>query len=111
MPHIICEYSRELSKYLNVTHMLHDMHQHLGKEPSVDLKRIKTRAVPVDDFVVGDGETYHHMMHITLKVMEGRDAEVRKRMAVDLQTIAKGYVQDCAVTAEVVELDKETYCA
>lgn len=110
MPHIVVEYSENL-KDLKVVPLLNALHSNLAAEESVQLDRIKTRAVKLTDFVVADKGIYGSMLHITLKLMPRPD-DVAKRMATNLQTIAKSFVPaECKVTAEVVELNPNTYCA
>jgi 5-carboxymethyl-2-hydroxymuconate isomerase len=109
MPHIVVEYSDTLK--MNVPAVLKELHENLAKEESVQLDRIKTRAIPLKNFVIADRGTEGSMVHITLKVMTRPD-DVAKRMAVNLQTIVRHHVPaDCKVTAEVVELNAATYCA
>jgi hypothetical protein len=65
----------------------------------------------VKDVVIADEGVAGSMVHITLKIMP-RPVEVAKRMALNLQQIVRRNVDvKCKVTAEVVELDAETYCA
>lgn len=109
MPHIIVEYSS--GAIADVPKVLKQLHENLAAEESVDITRIKTRAIPVKDVVVADEGANGSMVHITLKVMP-RPVDVAKRMAVNLQQIVRSNVGDkCKVTAEVVELSPDTYCA
>lgn len=109
MPHIVVEYSDP--PVFNVPDLLRELHETLAREESVDLKRIKTRAVPLKDFIVGDKGSQGAMVHITLKLMP-RLPEVAKRMAQALHEIVRGKAgADCAVTVEVVELNPDTYCS
>ncbi len=109
MPHIVVEYSADLS--FDLPEMLRQMHVKLGAEDSVDIKRIKTRAIPLKDTIVGDKGAAAHMVHIAIKLMP-RPKDVAKRMASDLQALVRTHVPaGCAVTAEVVTLDPDTYCA
>ena len=107
MPHIIVEYSDTLD--LNVPQLLKDLHENLAAEESVNLARLKTRAIPIKNFIVGDKGPKGQMLHIVLKVLP-RPVDVAKRMAVGLHTTAKKHVPaDVSVTAEVVDLNADTY--
>jgi 5-carboxymethyl-2-hydroxymuconate isomerase len=109
MPHIVVEYSP--GTLSDVPKILKQLHENLAAEESVDIARIKTRAVPVKDVVVGDEGAGGSMVHITVKLMP-RPVDVAKRMASNLQQIVRSNVSDkCKVTAEVVELHPDTYCA
>ncbi len=109
MPHIIIEYSS--GTISDVPQLLQQLHENLAAEESVDITRIKTRAIPLHNVVVADEGAKGSMVHITVKVMK-RPVEVAKRMALNLQQIVRSKVDaKCKVTAEIVELDAETYCA
>jgi 5-carboxymethyl-2-hydroxymuconate isomerase len=105
MPHIVVEYSHELEHL--APHIISAVHASLGAEDSVDIARIKTRAVKLDDYIVGRGDK--KMIHVTLKIMP-RDMEVKKRMAQNIQRSVLKHAPDAAVTVETVILDPDTYC-
>lgn len=109
MPHIIVEYSTPQPD-LNVKKLLNDLHQGLATEQGVDIARIKTRAIPLNDFVVGGENEPNAMIHITLKIMPGRPVEIQKQMIQKLFNIARTHTPDGIVTAETMELIAETYC-
>ncbi len=110
MPHIVVEYSDNITG-LNVPKLVQELHATLAKEESVDIKRIKSRAIPFGVYVVGDKGPDGAMVHITLKVLP-RPVDVAKRMALDLQKTVRNHVKpECAVTVEIVNLDGATYCA
>lgn len=115
MPHIIVEHSVRLLDGVTQEALLHALHQRVAAEASVDIKRIKTRSIPLEDVIVGDTGDENLMMHITLKLLAGRATAVRKGIAADLQKIGREFLSrcghgNCPVTVEIVELDPETYC-
>jgi 5-carboxymethyl-2-hydroxymuconate isomerase len=108
MPHIIVEYSDTLN--LNVPQLLTELHENLAAEETVNVARLKTRAVPIRDFIVGDKGPSGQMVHVVLKVLP-RPNEVAKRMACNLKTVVRNHVApETSVTVEVVELNGDTYC-
>ncbi len=111
MPHIIIEYSNNLTE-LNVTKLMHDCHHAMDGLHNVTTDRVKTRAVKLDDFLVGVHGATGQMVHITLKLMTGRSVEARHELAKILYDKAKKHIpESAALTVEVVELDKATYMA
>jgi 5-carboxymethyl-2-hydroxymuconate isomerase len=116
MPHIVVEHTKRLMDEPTHAAFLKALHERVAAEPSVDIKRIKTRSIPLEDAIVGDDSMEDWMIHIALKLMSGRSAELRKSIALDLQKIARDFLErsgkhTCAVTVEIVELDPQTYCA
>lgn len=111
MPHIVIEYSENIAGETDIPGLVQELHATLAKEESVDLKRIKSRAVPLKIYTVGDKGATASMVHVVLKLMPRPD-HVAKRMALDLQNIVKAKVVPAtSVTVEVVTLNPETYCA
>ncbi|NQZ14376.1 MAG: hypothetical protein HRT94_06120 [Alphaproteobacteria bacterium] len=106
MPHIIVEHTKDVD---NVQELLEKLHQSLASQETVVVEAIKTRAVPLDHVVVGDG-TSSSMMHTTLKLLPGRDNELRNKMATDLLFVMQSYgSSSTARTVETAELHQESY--
>ncbi len=111
MPHIILEYSESLASTQDVPKLLTLLHKNLASQETVDIHGIKSRAVPVQYTIVGDGKDRDQMFHVTLRLLPGRSDELRAKMAADLRETLKSHIHDdrIAVTAEVVELDAVSY--
>lgn len=113
MPHIIVEFSETMEDILDVSSLLHKLHRGLAVE-GVDQSRIKTRAIELEHFVIGNNEPEQgSMIHITLLLLEGRGYDVKNQYGQALHAIAKEYVAaqfpDCVITLEVRDMVKETY--
>jgi 5-carboxymethyl-2-hydroxymuconate isomerase len=115
MPHIVLEYPFDFKEKSNVISCLSELHSVLGAFDTIDIARIKTRAIPIEHAVVGTEVSSGYFMHITLKLLPGRDKDLKKAMALALQNVAKQWVSDidtdCTVTAEVQDLEAESYCS
>lgn len=109
MPHIIVEYSDHLRA--NVPQLLHTLHFRLAEIETIKLEAIKTRAIPVQASITGDGTGSNDMIHITLKLLPGRDNALKKTMAQALWQATRDHVADerISVSAEVMELHAESY--
>lgn len=105
MPHIIVEHSGPLSDK-----MLDALHQSVAAQDTIDIKAIKTRAIPVEDNVIGDG-SYEHFVHITVKVLEGRSEALLKKIGADLKEVALKNInpETTALSIEIVEMNPATY--
>lgn len=115
MPHIIVEYSNNLTN-VNISNLIQDCHHAINGLHNITTDRVKTRAVRLDDFLVGIHGENGGIIHITLKLMTGRSIEARQELAKILYEKARAHLpQDkhpiAALTVEVVELDKTTYIA
>lgn len=110
MPHIIVEYSQNLTPQIDIPAFLSELHATLGEQGDIEQARIKTRAIPLHDVVVGKNAADGRMIHITLLLLEGRDGPIKQRYGRGLHTIAKNIApDDCAVTLEIRDMMRESY--
>ena len=113
MPHIVLEHAAPLAAALNIPQLLLDLHQALAGVETIDPDAIKTRAVPVTDFLTGTSGTAKPFVHLTLSILVGRpDAVVRTAgetlFAVLNRHIAAGS-EDCAVSLYLHEMPPVRY--
>lgn len=112
MPHIIVEYSNNLPPEIDVQNMIEGLHSALSEE-GVDKARIKTRAIELESYAVGDKGKAGAMVHVTLLLLEGRDIPTKQQYGQALHKVAsdtvKSSVPDCAVTLEVRDMVSEAY--
>ena len=109
MPHIIVEYTETLN--LDFAKMIDDLHTDLAGRETIDIHAVKSRAIPVKYNMVGGPQDHNAFIHVTLKLLEGRDPDLRREMAEGLHGIAKHPAHDdrIAVSVEVAEMKKSTY--
>ncbi len=112
MPHIIIEHSSNISDNINIRALLDDLHNLLASL-GIDKARIKTRAIPIKDTVVGEKGSGDQMAHGTLLLLEGRDTATRKQYGDALYAKMKEHIlataSNCAVTLEIREMNPDTY--
>ncbi len=111
MPHIIVEYTETLGSSENIPKLLSALHQTLAEQETVNVHAVKTRAIPVQYVIVGDGKEPDKMIHITLKLLPGRDDVLKKTMAQGLFDIAQKVTHDdrISISVEVTELHEPSY--
>ncbi len=110
MPHIIVEYTETIS--IDIPKLLDGLHYNLAGQESIDVHAVKTRAIPVQYSIVGDGKDRDKFAHITLKLLSGRPEDLRKKMAQDLHDVAQKQFPsgaNIALSVDVVEMDAATY--
>ena len=110
MPHIIVEYCETLTD-LDVPNLVSALHKDLGARESVNPDLISSRAVAVNSGIVGEQQKCDQLVHIVLKLFEGRSEELRAEMSKGLQDIARSIIDSdrVSITVEVVEMNKSTY--
>ncbi len=96
MPHIIIEHSANFSAD-NVQKLFPEIQNIMSsiKEGNFDLEQCKARAVSFDEYLVGSlNEEKSSFLHITIKILAGRSAEVRKKLAEMVMNYAKKSYED-----------------
>lgn len=109
MPHIIIEFSENLTATTEIQSMVHDMHHALDGMHNVTLDRIKTRAIPCPYFEVGDKGRDGSFIHVTFRLLPGRTPEQKTYMSGILFDIAEKYCPNSALSVETVDLDGVSY--
>ena len=111
MPHIVVEYTETLSSKVDIPKLLSDLHDDLAGRESVDVHAIKTRAIPVQYVIVGDGKEPDKMIHITLRLLPGRNDDLKKEMAQGLHKVAMKDRHDdrISISVEIVDMHAESY--
>ncbi len=112
MPHIIIEHSNNLNDSVDLQKLVVDTQEALATQ-GVEKARIKSRAIPLAHYVVGDKGQDGAMVHITLLLLEGRDDVLKKQYSTaiyeEVTKAVKVFDGACAVTLEVRDMAAATY--
>ncbi|HEY7379133.1 MAG TPA: 5-carboxymethyl-2-hydroxymuconate Delta-isomerase [Steroidobacteraceae bacterium] len=79
MPHILIEYSANLSESVDFPRFLQALRASALATGVFPLGGIRIRAYRADHYLVADGHPDNGFVHIMLRVGHGRDLETRKR--------------------------------
>ena len=115
MPHLVLEYSDNLVEPLDVGTLFAKLHAELEGFGLFRPEDIKSRAVAHAHYRVGKGDPGDVFVHVTLSIMAGRPAEVRKALGAAIAAGVRGALgrtwqeRRCDVTVDVREMDRETY--
>ena len=109
MPHIIVEHSGNTN--LDLPALLQELHSDLAQKDTIDITQIKTRSLESENPIVGDNTNRDSFVHITLRLLTGRDEALRQSMGQSLFNIAQNHInnQDVALSVEVAEMTASTY--
>ena len=113
MPHLIVEVTKDLERQINVPNLVKELHLSLRGSKGLDMKRVKSRSYICDKVLNGDNAEVISMIHVSLDVLSGRDAETKKQMGhavyKTLKEFCKTVTQPLSLTVEVRDMDKEFY--
>ncbi len=106
MPHCVIEYSNDLndkiSKIVNAVH-LGTLSSNLFEEDD-----IKTRAICYEHYRVGISNS--SFIHVSSKILSGRNTAQKSTLnAAIIKHITNLNIKDCSITAEVIDIHKESY--
>ena len=115
MPHAILEYSDNILDDADFVHMLSRLHDLLVETGGCNPKEIKSRVYRLEHYRVGDGSESNSFAHLTIRVKEGRPAEMLQRMGEAALGLLKEHYslslerQRCDLTVEIHPMRPDSY--
>jgi 5-carboxymethyl-2-hydroxymuconate isomerase len=112
MPHINLEYSPNIIEKNNLLGLFEEIHTVLVEMLPTQLASCKSRAIPCELYLVGDGHAQNAFVHLDLKTMAGRTETVLHNVGNHLLTLLTNHFAESArkyhlkVTVEISELQK-----
>lgn len=115
MPHIILEYSANISGAPEPRTVFADLHEAIRPLESISVADLKSRAVVRDAIYVGDGDRDRAFVHLQVQLLSGRDQSVRQRLAKECMRVLESHFNErvagpkCQLSVEVREMERSTY--
>ena len=115
MPHLTLEYTANLRDKHPDAALFLTFHCLLESIAGIKIENCKSRWREVDEWVVGTGVGPSAFVHLDLRFMEGRPAEVKKALGAALLEVLEAYFgpppsgADLQITVEVQEIPKAAY--
>lgn len=108
MPHLLLEYSKNLTTHVYDTELLKQLHKTVETSGIFDNSSLKSRSYGYDEvYITGNNESF---LHITLTMLSGRTIETRKALSESIFKITKALVPYTdKISVEIREMDTETY--
>lgn len=112
MPHMTLEYTENIESEINVNDLLKKMNASLiSHEGLFSPQGIRSRAIKLTDYLVGDGTNNDAFVHVTLKIASGRTKEAKKNVFDHLFQVMQDYFDGVSsdnhvtISLEFSELD------
>ena len=115
MPHTILEYSGNALVPADLQPLWRELHPVLVATAGCRLQDIKSRAVRCEAFRMGDGDPGNAFIHLTIRLLEGRDGATLDRVGTAVLAVLKGFFaqtlaqRKCDLTVELADLRKAGY--
>jgi 5-carboxymethyl-2-hydroxymuconate isomerase len=81
MPNLIMEYTNSVDERANIPLLLEELHQGLITSELFEVPAIKSRAIRLDEWLVGDAQDREDFIHVTVELMAGRTDEQKSQLA------------------------------
>ncbi|WP_018604421.1 5-carboxymethyl-2-hydroxymuconate Delta-isomerase [Uliginosibacterium gangwonense] len=113
MPHLVLEYTANLLPDFAPMQALHRMNTVLLASGEFVPDHIKSRAIRLDDYLVGDAEPGGYV-HVRLHLLAGRSAQVKMAITEGLVAALRSCVTGpdgvpVQITAEALDMDRGAY--
>lgn len=116
MPHVIVEYTDNLTEQANIPELLQKTNETLlSHEDIIPIGGLRTRAIELKDYVVADGTEDDAFVHVILKLGSGRSEEAIQKVGDSLFNTVKTHFNDLfdqrylALSMEIHEFTRPTY--
>jgi 5-carboxymethyl-2-hydroxymuconate isomerase len=113
MPHLIVEYSDNLSSRVDIPELLQTLHQTALATGVFPIGGLRTRAARRDQYVIADAHLDNAFIHITVRIGHGRDRDTKRRAGDQLFSALCGYLDTAfrtgplSISLELQEIDPE----
>jgi 5-carboxymethyl-2-hydroxymuconate isomerase len=111
MPHLIIEYSSNLTEF-NAEKTLAELNKVILDLGEFAELALKSRTIKLDNFLIGRGATKDGFIYAKLAILSGRSIEFRKQLSEQivssLQSMAP-WREGTQLCAEILEIEAESY--
>ena len=113
MPHVICEYSANLEKKIQIDALLETLHSAMMRTGAAELGGLRTRADRRDQYRIADNDPANGFVNVTIRVAKGRPPETRRMIAETVFADARKHLESAFATSpfvlsvEVQEIDPD----
>lgn len=94
MPLLTLEYTSNLNAHFNPRDFLLNSHVKIAKQIDTKLENCKSRVIMHDNFVMGSGGDEKAFVILTVEILQGRDFDIRSKLADDLLGYLHGTFYD-----------------
>lgn len=114
MPNLTLEYTANLHSQFDVPDTLLKLNQALVATGAFKEADIKSRALPLEVFVVGTAPTERAFIHLELSILSGRAMELKRDVSHELLHVLKQQFEhtpkfEVQLCVQVLDNDRDTY--
>jgi 5-carboxymethyl-2-hydroxymuconate isomerase len=109
MPHVIIEHSANVADHVDINKVVSAMHERVLATGLAPLAGLRTRAIPVEHFVVADGLESNGYVAVTARLGPGRSTEQKQHLLSEMMSVLDEQlapmVEHLALSVELQDID------
>jgi 5-carboxymethyl-2-hydroxymuconate isomerase len=115
MPHIKLEYTGNIKITSDFSKLFTEIHDLLSTEMRVSVENCKSRAIQVDNYLVGDGSKKGAFVHLEVCVLTGKSKQQKNKAGEMLLILLKIFFtnlpgcENLQISVEIKEMPQELY--
>ena len=115
MPHCTLEYSANIPIKFDANAFFSSLHEELSSLGSIQIEKIKSRAVRHEDYYMGNGDPKNAFVYLHVALFEGRSEVARRDISNRAYEVLQRYFSPavtglhCSITVEVREIERATF--
>ena len=115
MPHIILEYTDNISIKKDFNQLFAGIHTVLSEKAGIDPGNCKSRAIKLTDYFIGEGEKPNAFVHLEIRIFQGRNLEIKQQIGNEILKLLRNYFNENSenlniqITVEIIEMDGKLY--
>lgn len=107
MPHAILEYSSNINYTTKITESIHKA---MIQSDLFKASAIKTRALKLEDFFVGEKGSAGSFVHVTIYLLQGRSVEQKQILSDSILAVLQTHLIEVdQLSVNIQELSRDTY--
>ena len=115
MPQITLQFTDNIKSLPEFNELFSEVHLAINAIAGIKIENCKSKAIQIERYYIGVGTNNKSFIHLEVKILEGRTAEIKSEMGKSLLQILKNKFKesisslDLQITIEIIDILKNCY--
>ena len=115
MPQMTLEYTANIIQEIKARELFSQIHHIFEEIGGIRIENCKSRAIRLDDYYIGKGKIENAFVHLEIRFIEGRSAELKGEIGQQSLAFLETYFAesisslDLQITVEIIDIHKHGY--
>lgn len=115
MPQITIQYTDNIKSLPDFDFLFSKAHQTINTIAGIKIENCKSRVIKLEKYFLGDGAGNQGFVHLEVKILEGRNNEIKSEIGNNLlEILKKQFVESnqllaLQITIEIIDIQKNCY--